>query len=69
MSIVDNIIKDLKNRGITLRLYYTDRPKSINASRSFSYFVDGVGVELFGQFKNLTEDILSVVDKNIKDIF
>ena len=69
MITVERIIRDLKIRGVSLRLYYTDRPKPNNAIRPYSFETDGIGVELFGRVSNITDDIISLVESNLQEIY
>ena len=85
MANVERIIKDLKTRRLTLRLYYVDRPQGVDALRPFVFegenaitFPDlnydarnfiPIGVEFFGTIENATPDVVSVVEENLQEIY
>ena len=67
-ELVQQIIKDLRVRRIFLRLFYVGTPLQRSSSRPFSYTVDDVGVEIFGEINDVTDDITNLLTNNIEDI-
>ncbi|HAW82178.1 MAG TPA: hypothetical protein DCX27_22225, partial [Balneola sp.] len=67
-ELVQQIIKDLRIRRIFLRLFYDGTPLPFKAIRPFSYFVDDIGVEIFGEIDDVTPEILEKLNANIEDI-
>ncbi len=67
-ELVQQIIKDLRIRRIFLRLFYDGTPLPFKATRPFSYFVDTIGVEIFGEIDDVTSEISEKLNTNIEDI-
>ena len=73
MEELELLFRDLKTRGLVLRLYFTDRPKDPRASRPFQFTRqkgnDVIGIELYGTIENITDTIVGVVEKSIEDVY
>ena len=67
-DLVQQIIKDLRIRRIFLRLFYDGTPLPHKATRPFDYFVDEIGVEIFGEIDDVTSEITEKLTSNIEDI-
>ena len=67
-ELVEKIIKDLRVRRIFLRLFYIDTPLQRSSSRPFSYTIDDIGVEIFGEIDDADDTIISLLVSNIENI-